>query len=509
MPMRSMLGLAVFVVSSFRSPAVARVSGGAATPSDCYAEFDGVTETSRGVVDCTDGDPSCDADGSADGKCEFQITVCAAQTDIPGCTPKPIEKFSQNVLHLALPAVPVTTATCGAPNAVRVRLRGRVHKRRSLPVTVKLRARSSGLPALDANRFKLLCTPPSVTTTTIGTTTTTTEPCPAAADGPSELDLVVTEGSDLDLGWTGVSHDFLVPVGTTFRFCASGCDAATDPLCDLSGTTAVGGAPSLNGTAFGAPLPLVAGGLPVCVVNRYAEATITGQGNLQTGEISAHVKLSSDVWVTPTLSVCPKCTGSTIGASGTCSSGPRKGQACTTEGIVTVNSDNPPISNALYTLSRDCPPGGLAQIKVATLPVDLDPLTTATSTLTGAKPCAGQTQDDSCGAASCTASCLPSPPVKGGVHQLCCQNAQHTPCFATAGGGEIVRTGAPEIPTPAWPDAAYPKVGVGGEAGMRLVSVFCVDRTNAAVDGVSGLPGPGAVILPVAQCWRRPGQACP
>ena len=94
------------------------------------------------------------------------------------------------------------------------------------------------------------------------------------------------------------------------------------------------------------------------------------------------------------------------------------------------------------------------------------------------------------------------------MRQFCCANAQQSTCFPTR-TGTIVRSGQLEVPTPAWPDAACPKTGAGGASGEQLASIFCVPKTNSTLDGVTGLPGPGAVILPVRQCWRKPGQACP
>src|SRR5262245_49625083 len=62
-------------------PASARVLGSGPTKTDCYAAFEGVTATSKGkIVDCTDGDPSCDFDTDR-GTCTFHFTVCAFITD--------------------------------------------------------------------------------------------------------------------------------------------------------------------------------------------------------------------------------------------------------------------------------------------------------------------------------------------------------------------------------------------------------------------------------------------
>jgi len=65
----------------------------------------------------------------------------------------------------------------------------------------------------------------------------------------------------------------------------------------------------------------------------------------------------------------------------------------------------------------------------------------------------------------------------------------------TAGGGAIVRTGEPDPPAPVWPDPTYPKTSTGG----ILVTTFCEAATGVGtIDNVTGLPGPGALILPGA-----------
>ena len=60
--------------------------GGNDAATDCFIEFDGV---STNPVVCTDGDSTCDSDGTADGKCTFHIRLCPNQTDLAGCTPAP------------------------------------------------------------------------------------------------------------------------------------------------------------------------------------------------------------------------------------------------------------------------------------------------------------------------------------------------------------------------------------------------------------------------------------
>jgi hypothetical protein len=110
-----------------------------------------------------------------------------------------------------------------------------------------------------------------------------------------------------------------------------------------------------------------------------------------------------------------------------------------------------------------------------------------------------QTQDDSCLGGTCTARCTGAAcvavdplgrcvDVKGGISQLCCSTNSTIPCFPTGEGGAIVRTGAP----------------FGGSPLGAFVATYCVPRTGSAlINNVTGLPGPGALILPVEASVQR------
>jgi len=160
---------------------------------------------------------------------------------------------------------------------------------------------------------------------------------------------------------------------------------------------------------------------------------------------------------------------------------------CTINGEVTV------AGKGLYELSSDCLPAGDSP----PTPLDIKlPFTTGEATpLVGTKPCpdsAGpQTQDDACGSGTCATGCTGTActgtdasgnciDAKGGISQFCCSNNTATPCFATK-TGSITRTGTP------------------GTDGQTLVSAatFCIAHTNSSVaNAVTGLPGPGALLLP-------------
>ena len=301
-----------------------------------------------------------------------------------------------------------------------------------------------------------------------GTTTTTlpggTNNC---SPGQKELTLAVPvadrahpelgNGSDLDNGWTGTSHKFPVIGGAGLQYCLSGCDGTTTFACQGSGPTGTG----TNGATFGAPLPLLAANVPVCVVNTFVDSVLTGTYNLQTGEAGSAatpnlVHPTSTVLLRATFpgEVCPKCEGAAnIGDKRTCSSSSTNaGRAPTVNGEVTV------AGKGLYELSSDCPPKGDQQ--GTNLDIKLPFTTGETTPLVGPTPWRDdqgpQTQDDQCGAGACNATCTGAACVamsngqcvdaKGGIFQLCCSSNTATPCFPTRGGGSITRSGHPGLP---------------------------------------------------------------
>ena len=501
---RFSVAVRAFILVTLLLPLSARaqVPGGGPAKSDCYVEWSGITPNKGKNLDCQDGDPACDVDEKTNGVCVLGIGVCLAQTNVPECTPLPVEKITVNAKPKTIkvgnvnipvtspvpPPVPLTEAACGAEAVLQLPLKvnKKGKQKPSKQVTLTAKAVVDGKPKKDQDTLKVRCIPNAGG-----------GQCPDnAAGGPRELQLLAaSSGTDLDNGWSGNAHGFPVVSNARLRVCLAGCDDTTNPQCteDEAQTT------SVNSATFGAPLPLLTAGVPVCVVNRFAPTKISGfTANISTGVMGGTVNLLSDIYLSSLTAVCPRCSGDQPGEVGTCDAGTRQGRACTTDGVVTVANA---VGNRRYTLSPDCPPSGTP---AGTLTIALG-LTTGTSTLAGSKPCPGQAQDNANNCGTCNATCTGAACVsttsggqcvdtKGGLSQTCCSGNTALPCFPTANGGQIDRTGSATPSTPAFPDPTYPKT-----TDATLVATFCEATSgSSAVDVVTGLPGPGAIVLPMA-----------
>ncbi len=505
--LRALVVLSILVLGTLASSAHALLGGGGSKRTDCFIEFDGLTQTGivRGkpLVDCEDG-ASCDGDGVVNNSCEFNLAACAFVTDpeLPECSPQALIAYQKNNKNLPLPALGTREQTCAEFTTLTVPV---------TPPRKRTRVTLAGVgivnPKRDVNRILLHCSesvrPQQCDDNPLG--------------GPKQVNLRIlnsvggqTCGQDLDNGVTGDSHNFPNVAGGVTKACLTNCDNVSDSVCDALAST---GKDTINGIYFGAPLPLIAVGTPVCVVLRFNDTqTVNGTVNVATGEIPlVNVHLFADIYVTSDPgNICPRCSGSAFGSRGKCVGGRRSGASCTVGGEVTLAGDP-------YTLASDCLPSGNPQ---GTITIDL-PLTSGTSSLDGPAPCGNaaagcQTSnfnaDDQCQSGTCTGDCSGTADSKGGKNQYCCSGSGR-PCYPTAsntGIGRIERIGHPVVPLPAWDTDkdTYPKTGT--ECGT-LAAVFCEPRTTSnLVDCVSaGLPGPGAVLLGGNDCWiGNNGKTC-
>jgi hypothetical protein len=141
-------------------PGTTCVAGGGPAATDCFVAFSGISST---TVSCTDGDPSCDTDGKADGVCTLGLQACVNVSGLPSCTPgslggppsvTPSKDPAAQQLAAALRTLPLTGQSCTAPGIkipLRVSLAGIKAGKSRLTVT----ASSGG--KTDRDKLRLTC----------------------------------------------------------------------------------------------------------------------------------------------------------------------------------------------------------------------------------------------------------------------------------------------------------------------------------------------------------------
>jgi hypothetical protein len=179
--------LAIAIVMAANRAGATVVGGGGAASKDCLVVLDAavnVPASNPRHVRCTDGDPSCDADATIDGGCNFAVAVCANSTFDPACSLAGVEeitidhaldngdpKFDPSFQALQTRVdsdIELPTAVpdeCTTAVTVRVAIQGplgssdRCSPRRK---KIRLTSRSAvidGRIVLDRDRLKLTCLP--------------------------------------------------------------------------------------------------------------------------------------------------------------------------------------------------------------------------------------------------------------------------------------------------------------------------------------------------------------
>lgn len=221
----------------------------------------------------------------------------------------------------------------------------------------------------------------AVTTTTTSTTLATTGACPdyqrltlvagAGVTCDSNADCVVGSCdasigrcrtlSELDTGWTGISHDADITDAVRLVTRIS-CSATSAPcgVCQVTGITPAerncrcandnrkicdqpfqadsndcGG--EICNCYLGPPLALSAGATPACVTSRFAN-DITGSVDVDLGSGEGTVDLRSVVYLGESIvQPCPSCQGDPVVADGVrggiCDIGPNAGLSCDSDGV--------------------------------------------------------------------------------------------------------------------------------------------------------------------------------
>lgn len=485
-----------FATALVATVAHAHVVAGGKGKSDCYVGLD-VEVDGNPIIKQT---PKAVIAGACNGSCTFRVRACVGLSEpAPKCTPTALSSFTQDP-DLPDPPTLGPENACGDEQVITVPL-----NRKKTVQKIKLQGDATAAkPKRDKDRIKLIC---KRNKDEAGTCGPGNEGCPTTCDntdgGPDRMILTIADnGTDLDNGWTGNSFNFPLVQNGKVDACLSECNSTTDTECTVCGKIGPG---TGSGVQFGAPLPLFANNVPVCVVSRWRE-DIKGTVDEATGATSIDIKLFSDVYLTDANSVCPQC------KNGRCNSGQRANQNCTVEATIPVFVS--PQRTDTYELSSECAPSS----PTATLNIDFVPLTSGQAdSLVGPVPCprpAGTPigvpakSDDCPGNGTCDSQCtglacvamVPDPTnpgsmvcqdSKGGLSQLCCSTQTNRPCHPLKNGGTLTRTGSVTAPQPALPDPTYPKTNAG-----VLAATFCIAATGTnTIDSVTGLPGPGAILL--------------
>jgi hypothetical protein len=510
--------------------------GGGPTKGDCLAEFDfgtaaHTTKRNKTTVTCTDCDPTCDANGTKDGKCEFQFDVCPNQCQPPAT----IRRFK---VRGAAGRIDKNSTAC-ATFSTSVKLRRKGKK----PGTKRVRviANTKGRPRLRDNDIIVFkCLPRTTgecptTTTTTTTITSTTTSIPATTTTTIPCDLVPGPGSSMvssynftttaGMGDCGAAYNDLActtsvktlhcgglnigggastvaegptPDGATSRFCIESCSGTE---CTLKPASENGPTfdCSVPGCFFGPPLPIPNGGTTTCVVNTWREGG-SGTVDVVAGTSSnLSVPLNSQTYLTGTAShPCPLCRqGDGSQGQPVCAGTPDSPCTGRCEGrsggglnLGGPNEGKPCVSTNSQGLSKDCPPGGVGPgalcdpndlqnqqclfgVNLGGLAVTLAPLSTGSTTVTDANGffCPHQDpSDQEPGQVNAFPGCFGTTPFLDQTNLCRC----------------ITATGSP----------AGTLLPPGTSKDMTVAANFCIPRTGSLlVDLSAALPGPGEVSL--------------
>ncbi len=336
------------------------------------------------------------------------------------------------------------------------------------------------------------------------------QPTPSPTPGAGTISIRFTASSQtgrqsvLDWGFTGLGHRQKAFDGAVVN-AATTC--APDGTCSFAGAAA--------GSAFGAPLPLSSGSVPICVVPSF-NGDVAGTFDPTTGALATTLPLTLNLYIGITVDQpCPVCVSldghPDVGDAGACSDGPRASLACRIGGV-----GDRAFGTAAGT-SEDCPPS-TTQVGVVDASIAL---TTGAATLAtsqdsppcigvgaGSFPqskcwCAGQIYPNACDDGVCTPTGGGRGTCAGGPFDQYCTIETFRGCLANSdcpfGAGVCNPT---PVVRSCFADPIV-RTGVADPAHPVLVGTFCMPKTNAAaVNASNGFPAPAAVELPADVTFR-------
>jgi hypothetical protein len=175
------------VLSLAADAGAAIVYGGGSSTTDCMMVFDmpGANKPAPPrapkLVDCEDGDPTCDDDGTRNGECVFEIGLCVNETGSSRCEPVQVDEVTiehaedngdprfdvdWQALQLRANSLGFTndvTDDCSTSSTVTVRLRGPLANQKMKKQKKRMRAVAAGRvangAATDSDKVKFICRP--------------------------------------------------------------------------------------------------------------------------------------------------------------------------------------------------------------------------------------------------------------------------------------------------------------------------------------------------------------
>jgi hypothetical protein len=246
------------------------IPGGGAPRSDCYVVLNvqGTRPLSNPkTLECTDGDPSCDTDGTCNDACILTVQLCINQPGMDNCTPPPAlqkVKVKSHPATLTLNAPGSRTGPeCGA--FVDVNLPIKVNKKgQKHPAVAKVRASAKAVnatkPLSDSDIYALKCLPrvgPCPPTTTIQPTTTIpTSSTPTSTTSPTTSTLPTTATSSTSTTPTSTTSSTSTTTSSTSSTTSTtlGDQCATGADCPPTGNECIAatctGSPKMCGVTF-------------------------------------------------------------------------------------------------------------------------------------------------------------------------------------------------------------------------------------------------------------------
>ncbi len=159
------------------------IPGGGSARTDCFFEFDGIVPNMPAAkptfLQCTDGDPACDVDATADGTCTLMVSVCVNNFDgrFPSCQPRKVYTFDIKgelpsrpnydpqkaaIVEAITSLMPTEDSVCSEPRPWSIELRQQ--KGVAVPTIEMLKARGYGdvfgqRSRPDSDTVKVVCVP--------------------------------------------------------------------------------------------------------------------------------------------------------------------------------------------------------------------------------------------------------------------------------------------------------------------------------------------------------------